>query len=237
MQRWIIALAALALALATVRLGLWQLDRAQQKQAIQRDIDARARLPPLTDADLARDERNAAAQHHRRVEVSGTWRREFTVFIDNRQLRGASGFIVVTPLQLDDGTAVLVQRGWLARDPADRTRVTDPPTPAAAVRLRGLAAPPPTRLYEFDGAASGPIRQNLDLGVAARESGLALRPLTILQLEAAAPGDDALVREWPAPAAGATKNLGYAFQWFALCALTVGLYVWFQLIGPRRRKA
>ena len=40
-----------------------------------------------------------------------------------------------------------------------------------------------------------------------------------------------------APAADVHKHYGYAFQWFALCALIVGLYVWFQLIRPRRRAA
>ena len=39
------------------------------------------------------------------------------------------------------------------------------------------------------------------------------------------------------PAAGVDKHHGYAFQWFALCALTAGLYVWFQIIQPRRRAA
>jgi surfeit locus 1 family protein len=33
------------------------------------------------------------------------------------------------------------------------------------------------------------------------------------------------------------KHYGYAFQWFSLSLLTVGLYVWFQLIQPRRRTA
>jgi surfeit locus 1 family protein len=32
------------------------------------------------------------------------------------------------------------------------------------------------------------------------------------------------------------KHYGYAFQWFALSALTCGLYAWFQLIRPRRRQ-
>jgi surfeit locus 1 family protein len=39
------------------------------------------------------------------------------------------------------------------------------------------------------------------------------------------------------PDAGLQKNYGYAFQWFALCALILGLYVWFQLIQPRRKQS
>jgi len=45
------------------------------------------------------------------------------------------------------------------------------------------------------------------------------------------------LREWPRPAVDVQKHYGYAFQWFALCALMAGLYVWFQLVRPRLRHA
>ena len=46
---------------------------------------------------------------------------------------------------------------------------------------------------------------------------------------------EGLLRDWPVPASGADKNYGYAFQWWALCAVIFILYVWFQFIAPRRR--
>ena len=49
--------------------------------------------------------------------------------------------------------------------------------------------------------------------------------------------DDGLLRQWPAVAIDVGKHHGYAFQWFALCALITGLYVWFQLLRPRLRAA
>ena len=94
----------------------------------------------------------------------------------------------------------------------------------------------PGRLYEFEAGASGPIRQNLDLDAYARETGLLLRPLTVVQEDGQPPPDDGLLRQWPRPAAGVHKHYGYAFQWFALSALILGLYVWFQLIRPRRAR-
>ena len=57
-----------------------------------------------------------------------------------------------------------------------------------------------------------------------------------LAAPAANPGDG-LARDWPAPAADVHKHYGYAFQWFSLSALTVILYVWFQVLRPRRRPA
>jgi len=129
---------------------------------------------------------------------------------------------------------VLVQRGWLPRDMLDRTRVALPPLPEGPVQVQGLIAAAVPWLYEFDAAASGSIRQNLDLTAFARETGLPLRPLVVVQEDGLAPPADGLLRQWPAPAADVHKNYGYAFQWFALCALIIGLYVWFQLLHPRR---
>jgi len=49
--------------------------------------------------------------------------------------------------------------------------------------VTGSIAPPPARLYEFSGAASGAIRQNIDIESFSREIGLALPPVSILQAE------------------------------------------------------
>jgi surfeit locus 1 family protein len=224
---------ALAAAAGTARLGLWQLDRAAQKNALQVEIDARTGLPPLAARELARRPQDAAAQVHRRALVEGRWLPAHTVWLDNRQMDGRPGFFVLTPLALDDGSALLVQRGWQPRDFVERSRVAPPPTPDGPVRIGGRLARDPARLVALGEDAPGPIRQNLDIDAFARETGLALRPLTLLQ---ESPTDqDALRRDWPRPAAGVHKHHGYAFQWFALSALIVGLYVWFQLVRPLRR--
>jgi surfeit locus 1 family protein len=142
--------------------------------------------------------------------------------------------LVVTPLRLTDGSAVVVQRGWVPRDPHERTALPAIPTPEGLVHLNGRIAPPPARLYEFAESSPGRIRQNLDLPSFARETGLELRPLSIVQEDAL---NDGLLRDWPAAAVDVSRHYGYAFQWFALSALVTGLYVWFQLIRPRRRRA
>ena len=234
-RRGAVVLAATLLSAAlTARLGWWQLDRAAQKNQLQAAMDSRRALPPLAPADLATETAAVVAQHHRAIVLQGQWVVEQTIYLENRQMKGVPGFFAVTPLRLDDGTAVLVQRGWLPRDPADRTRIVAAPPPTGRVQVQGLIAPPPGRLYEFDTAASGAIRQNLPLDAYARESGLRLRPLSVQQQDDATQPSDGLMRQWSAPASGVHKHYGYAFQWFALSALILGLYVWFQLIRPRR---
>lgn len=240
-SRAAVLLAALVTAGVTARLGVWQMDRAAQKKALQQAVDARRTLPPLAADALVRDAVGVAEQVHRRVELQGRWHPEATVFLENRQMLGRPGFFVVTPLVLDDGTAVLVQRGWLPRDPVDRTKVSSPALAAGTVQISGRIAPPPARLYEFDGTASGPIRQNLDVVSFGREFRLELRPLSVLQTAPQTapqtPAEDSLLRDWPAPAADVHKHHGYAAQWFALSALTIVLYAWFQLLRPRLRRA
>jgi surfeit locus 1 family protein len=233
--RGLVLLAATLIGMAvTARLGVWQLDRAAEKTALQDALEVQGRLPPLDASALARDLGQAEAQVHRRAEVGGIWLPAQTVHLDNRQMDGKVGFYVLTPLRLDDGSVLLVQRGWRARDFTDRARLAPLPTPEGRVVLAGRLARGPARLYEFADAVPGPIRQNLDLSAFARESGLPLRPLMLLQTSDAA---DGLLRDWPRPTADVHKHYGYAFQWFALCALILALHVWFRILRPRRRRA
>ena len=229
----LITLAALAVALLTARLGFWQLSRAADKNALQASIEQQATQPMLS--ALPDDAQPASTWHHRRVQLQGRWSSAHTVYLDNRQMNGRPGFFVVTPLVLADGRAVLVQRGWLPRDANDRTRIDDAPAPPGEISIEGRIAPPPARLFEFEGADTGRIRQNLVINAFASETGLRLTPFSVVQTAPVAPSDK-LLRDWPAPATGVAKHHGYAFQWFGLCMLVVILYVWFQLIQPRRQR-
>jgi len=230
-RAWVVLVTALAGALLCARLGGWQLDRAAQKTALHQAMLAREALPPLDAASLARADDAVAAQLHRRVRLRGRWLAEHTVYLDNRQMDGHPGFFVLTPLLLAPGDAVLVQRGWVPRHAQRRDQLAPVHTPDGVVQIDGRVAAGLSRLYEFDGAAAGPIRQNLAVADYAREIALPLRPLAVVQLGADA---DGLRRQWPPPVADVSKHYGYAAQWFALSALITGLYVWFQLIRPRR---
>ena len=232
----VVLVAALLAAGLTARLGIWQLDRAAQKTALQQALERRGGEPVLPAAALAADAAQAAAQNDRRIVISGRWLAGHTVYLDNRQMDGREGFYVVSPLLLADGTAVVVQRGWLPRNFLDRTQVSAPPLPDGPVQVAGRIAPPPGRLYDFGGADQGRIRQNLDMAVYAAEIGHALRPLSIVQQDGPPTASDGLLRHWPHPAADVQRNYGYAFQWFAMATLILGLYVWFQIVRPRIRR-
>jgi surfeit locus 1 family protein len=231
-KRLLILVAAVGGAALTARLGVWQLDRADQKIELHRLLVSRHALPPLSATELARDEERVAAQIDRRVVVEGRWLPKLTIYLDNRAMDDRAGFYAVTPLGLADGSAVLVERGWVARDPEDRTHIVVRPLPSGTVTVEGRIAAHPQRLFAFSSAERGPIRQNLDVAAYARETKLELRPLVIVQEGGTA--SDGLLRDWPLPAANVQMHYGYAFQWFSMSVLIAVLYVWFQLIRPRR---
>jgi len=235
-QRWGVAVAAAGAAGITLSLGFWQWDRGQQKEALQAALQARAGLPPLDERQLARE---PAQLLHRQVTLTGRWEPAHTVFLDNRQMKGRPGFYVATPLRLQlpgqPGAVVLVQRGWAPRNFQDRQQLPAIETPLGSVTVRGRIAPPPAKLYEFEPAAAGAIRQNLDLEAFRAETRLPL--LTGLSVQQLGPASEGLAREWPEAGSTAGKNYGYAFQWWALSGLIAVLYVWFQFVAPARRAA
>ncbi|WP_302173277.1 SURF1 family protein [uncultured Hydrogenophaga sp.] len=236
---WIVTVAAVVAVAVTASLGRWQLNRADQKLALQAQMGERSALPPLDNAALLAststpDAAAVAGVHHRGVVLTGRWVPQAQVFLDNRQMAGRVGFFHVMPLRIE-GTerVVLVQRGWAPRDFQDRSRVPDVPTPEGTIRIEGRLAPPPAQLYQLGEAAPGVIRQNIDLPELALETGLNLLPLSVQQTGDA---DDGLLRQWPAPAVDVSRHHGYAFQWFALSSLLILLYLWFQILLPRRKR-
>ncbi|HEU4350797.1 MAG TPA: SURF1 family protein [Burkholderiales bacterium] len=191
---WALALAAAACA-AGIALGNWQRGRA--------------------------DEKRAAAGRLERVAVEGEFVPKYTVFLDNKTHRGRSGYEVVTPLKLRASPSyVLVNRGWL---PAGATRDTLPevPTPAGEVRIEGIALERLPRVLTIEGN-SGKLRQTLEVGAYAAETGLALEARVIEQHSSL---PDGLERDWPPHDAGVEKHQAYALQWYSLAVLALVLVV------------
>jgi surfeit locus 1 family protein len=218
----------------TLSLGRWQLQRAAYKESLAEQVQSRAALAPLSqDALLALGPDDLPPQAQRRTALRGVWLPQHTVALDNRQMLDKQGFFIMTPLQLDaSGAVVLVQRGWLPRNFLQRDALLPFETPAGTVEVAGTIALAPARLYAFEAAEKGTIRQNLNIANYRTETGLPLRDFMLVQQGPAAQG---LLREWPAPNLGIERHYGYAFQWFSLAALIAGLYLWFQWLRPRWR--
>lgn len=213
------AVAGIALTLA---LGNWQLGRGQEKNALKAQIEQRAQSAMIHVSVAVLEARDVEL---RRVEARGTFEPKYAVLIDNRVLRGVVGYHVIMPLKLAEGSRyVLVNRGWVAGT-RDRSRLPELKTPAGPVTVSGLAVVPGKRFLELsDRTTEGGVWQNLTLERYRQAMPIAIQPFVIRQDRGSAP-DDGLVREWEAPDYGVDKHYGYAFQWFALAALILVIYL------------
>ncbi|HUP30428.1 MAG TPA: SURF1 family protein [Usitatibacter sp.] len=209
--------AALALALL-LSLGRWQVNRAAEKQERQALLDARIAAAPL---DLTGAVDSAEPLLFHRVRAKGEWLADRQVYVDNQIRDGRAGFGVVTPLRLAGGEAVLVNRGWVARD-ASYPKAPPVPAPPGPVQVSGLATLPPARYLEFShDTVTGNVWQNLSIDRFRAHTGLAVLPVVILD-DHPAPGLKPMRER---PDAGVAKHQEYALTWFALAATVLALWV------------
>jgi len=235
---WAAALLGLAV---TASLGIWQMQRADEKRLLQAQWDHVLQRQPVDWASAIPD--HAAQQLPVRVRLSGQWLPHATVWLDNRTLDGQSGFWVVTPLRLagPDAAVVLVLRGWVPRDPKDRLHVPTIATPQEPVIVEGVARAHLSALLDLgQGPPMGPlpaIWQNLDFAAFESASGLRVARWVLHQTQpnAAEPG---LLRVPLRVAGHAQRHVGYAVQWFALCAVIAvfSLYFGWRTYRAHRKK-
>ncbi len=220
--------AVTALALWAAR---WQDQRADFKRGMQAQIQAAQQLPAL---NLNRDSLSVNADR-RRVEARGVWLPAKAVFLDNRIYKGQPGREVLMPLDLGNGQAVLVNRGWIPQPAGQRSQLPTIDTATEAVSLRGVVL---DRLPRYSGWGDQyPPRlpalwPNFDVATYAQASGLSLANGVVLQTS---PAQDGLIRDWPAPASDVDRHLGYRFQWLAIALVAAGLTLYFG-ISPWRKK-
>ena len=227
--RWIPFFAATLVALLGIVLGQWQTRRGDEKQAIENRIALRESAPALVLGPVAVP---LDAIEYAKVTVRGSFNADWPLFLDNRPQNGQAGFYVLMPLQIDGSTQhVLVERGWVARNLADRTTLPALMTPTGVIEIEGLVKRDVGHVMQLGKAPAlspGAILQNVTPTDIAAASHLAFLPYVLEQHSALA---DGLVRDWPRPSLGIDKHRGYAFQWYGL-ALTALLF--FLVTGWRR---
>lgn len=196
MQRRDLTLAIVAILVAAlcVRLGIWQLDRLRQRQARNRTASARLALPPI---EVGRATRADSARQ-RRVIARGVYDFAAEQSWPGRSFEGTPGVALITPLRLGDGSAVLVDRGWVPSPDAfhvDHSLYREPDTAS----VRGIALIPPRGRGDVD------VRGFLPF---------------VIQLDGPDPASR-LPRRWPAPAFDNGPHLSYAIQWFSFAVIAL----------------
>jgi surfeit locus 1 family protein len=114
-RRWLLAtVLVLAGGAVCIRLGIWQLDRLAQRRAANAHFAAMQAVPPLfLPGDSAQD---LPALEFRAIEASGRYDFSQQVVLLNQVYQDRYGYHLLTPLVFADGSAVLVDRGWIPAD-------------------------------------------------------------------------------------------------------------------------
>lgn len=200
----------LAAVVAMVNLGLWQLRRLDEKKEFNAAVSATAEAP-LVDYDPA-----AVPAPYQRVRVSGEYLdREFVVV--NISQDGTGGRDQVGVLRLDDGSLLVVNRGFAAGNAAL------PALPEGTVEVVGRVRESLTARRgqtADDGAQQLTEIRRVDLDVLAMQFDEKIEPVYVEVLtEDAAPVAGLVPIAFPALDEG--PHLSYAVQWFLFSGFVV----------------
>lgn len=209
-------------------LGMWQLDRSKQKQALLTSQEQAVATETLHLS--ATIENDTEALRYRQVDLTGHYDAAHQFLIDNQISDGKVGYFVLTPFILAGETkAVLVNRGWI---PLNRNRSVLPDLqvhnaqativgrinhfPSVGIKLAG--AETPTENWPS-------TVQVVDTNVLAKKLGY---PLFQFQVELAKELPEGFKREWRSSTIMLPEqHTAYAIQWFALALTLTVLFIWY----------
>jgi cytochrome oxidase assembly protein ShyY1 len=226
--RWIAAaLVILVLAGVCVQLGRWQLHRLDERKARNGVTRTNLAAAPAPLADIVGPQRVVGDQHDwRTAVVTGRYDASKQVVMRYRNVDNRPGFEIVTPLMLADGTGVLVDRGFLARQGAELAPGNVPPAPSGEVTVTGRL-----RRSEQGGHTSGgtPVDGTARL-INGPGFGAALH-LSLydgyLTVDRQIPATDPAFGGFPGPEIDDGPHFFYALQWFFFALLAIGGLVYF----------
>lgn len=220
-----------------LKLGVWQLERAAQRQKARDDLQL-----VMTQAPVALDQASLGVKETMvRVTVAGEldWSKQF--LLDNQVHNTMPGYEVLVPLNYAPNKAVLVSRGWLPETPGKKPDLSPPSGVAAKQEVQGLAVIPKARLSDYQ---RNIVRQSKDYKELNPKPELADWPVLIQEEDFAAlssllqtrllprviqPQSDLAFgyrRVWQPSLRGPAVNYGYAAQWFGMALLLLGMMVW-----------
>ena len=236
-RRWIgFAVVVALLAWGAWWLGEWQFSRLEERQARNAIIERNEAAPPAPVGEVLPASGDLpAGDEWRTVTATGTYAVDDTVVVRYRTRDGASGVEVVVPLVLDDGTAVLVDRGWLATDSRAAGPQAAPPPPEGEVTVTGWArrdaSGDSTAVSDGSTRAISSDRIGEAIGRDVLDGFVALRS------EDPAPADPLAQVELPELDNG--PHFFYGLQWWFFGLLAVfgfGYLAWDERRGPRSRR-
>ena len=223
--KWIVShVFVVLLVVAMIVAGFWQLGRYNDRRDTNDQVTERLEEPLADIGDIVSiDDPFSVGDdvRFRLASATGEYQSDDEVLVLNRSLNGAPGYWVLTPLLLDDGTAVAVNRGWIPFRFEPGTPRPETAAPSGTVTAAGMVR----RTVEPEGIQSGD-EEGVVLDALARPDLERLRqqldyPLlpVLIQLEAQEPAAAELPVTLARPALDNGPHLSYAFQWFIFATI------------------
>jgi len=216
--KWIaFHLLCLGAVLLMINLGMWQLRRLDERKEFNAEVVERSELPPVSiDELLAEPDFSPEEATWRRVTASGVWLpQQVTVF--NRSQGGLAGDNVVTALEQDNGTTVLVNRGFVP------VGVDQPPPPSGDVAIIGTVRNTQGRRrgeLTDEGLALTEVRR-IDLDRLGPQFPGTVAPVYLDLIASDPPTEGDYPAPIPPPELSEGPHLSYAVQWFIFSAAVV----------------
>ena len=217
--RWIgLALFVVLMSGLFVRLGMWQHDRYEQRQSENATIRGNYTAEPLPVERIDEFDEDLV---WRTVTATGTFDPDVQVVVRFRPRDGRTGVEVVSPLRLDSGRILLVNRGWLAADNSSAAPQDLPPPPRGPVTVVGWWQPDSEAGADTTTPRDGQVR-----AIDSRRWSDLVGPTVPGHLALTSPEQDGLE---PAqePDLGSGPSLFYSIQWYFFAGLALLGYVWF----------
>ncbi|HEX7047620.1 MAG TPA: SURF1 family protein [Gammaproteobacteria bacterium] len=216
---------------ALLWLGVWQVQRGIEKQALH---DAfRTSAAGVVDATVLSLQAKNALPAYSEIQLRGRYLNERTFLLDNMSSAGRPGHHVLTPFQpAGVDHVVIVDRGW--RPGITSRRDLAAVLPAAAHTVQGKLAPFPQPGLELGGkpVPEGDWPRVVQFPDAAELSAQLGVPVVDQRLLLDADATDGFVREWEPPGIPPARHYAYAFQWFGLAVALIIIFI--VVARPRR---
>lgn len=207
---WVMLALTMIFILTFVRLGFWQLQRADEKAQMVSAQKMRELRPPVF------WNKQKVPEQYERIQLEGHYLSQIFL-LDNQHYKHQFGYNVLSPLELPDGSVILIDRGWILGDISRRV-VPKVEIPKDLIKLQGSVYFPSKNQWVLGPALEKKddkttVFEALDTHLASQVLQKSVYPF-IIRLDKQ--DSHGFVREWETVSMPPQRHLAYALQWFAM---------------------
>ena len=205
-----------------IKLGLWQLERADHKKNLNESYKLR-QAEKIIDLNVHKSINSKESILWGRVSLNGSFYKEKNLIVDNQIFKHEAGFNILTPFKIDGtGMTILINRGW-HKNLINREQIPIIKNVDDIDQINGYAVKIPGPGINLGGSNIEIINASL-----ARFQRINVDEINNFYQANFLPYmvylnpliDDEYISNFKLPVPDSEKNYGYAFQWFAF-ALTL----------------